>query len=237
MVLRRVVPSALLNDNRVVIEGEANERLPRDYVYVSPTTRRVYDRGKGDTVSSLPADSLEVPKTTWWFKFWKRGEIGSSPPSNPQREGVGTPEVKPLETRPGQDLKWHETPEGVRRLKAEYLEMKRYFPDFELYQDDRQQMLWAGSIEGIGEIRIQYFSDRSKELFRLTAQNLTETQNMAIRQKIAEYQVLNITPTGALIVAMRYLLAERARENAVVPDSRREKETATRNKTDEQIRL
>jgi hypothetical protein len=232
MVSRRVLPSALLNDNRIVLEGEASERLPQDRVYVSPTTRRAYDGAKGDTISNLPPDAVEVDKTTWWFRFWKRGEKKPTPPPTAQPIEP-MPETRSLESHQG---KWYEQPEGVRRLKAELLEMRRYFPDFELCQNDLGDLLWLGNIAGIGEITIQYQSDSLGERFLLTAQNLTEEQNAEINQKVAPYQRSNITPTGALIVAIRCILAERVKEDAVVPDTPRNREAEARNKTDEPAR-
>jgi len=232
MVLRRVVPSALLNNDRVVIEGEAGERLPQNRVYVSPTTRKAYDGAKGDVLGNLPPDAVEVDKTTWWFRFWKRGDKNQSPPSTtPPIEHM--PEARPLETH---QSKWYEKSEGVRRLKSELLEMRRYFPDFELCQNDVGDLLWVGNIEGLGEITIQYQRDNSDEHFQLCVQNLTEEQNVGINRKIAEYQRLNITATGTLIVTLRYLLGERVKENAVVPDSSRDGKAETRNKTDEPVR-
>lgn len=231
MVLRRVVPSALLNEGRVVMEGEQGERLPEGRVYVSPTTRRVYDGAKGDVLNNLPPDAVEVDKTTWWFRLWKRGEKNQSPLPTTQPVEQ-TPETTSLESHHG---KWYEQPEGIRRLKAELLEMKRYFPDFELCQNDLEDLLWVGNIEGIGEITIQYQSDHSSD-FHVTVQNSTEEQNIGINRKIAGYQRLNITATGVLIVAMRYLIADRVKENAVVPDPSRNRETEARNKTDEPVR-
>jgi len=232
MVLRRVLPSALLNDNRVVLEGEASERLPQDRVYVSPTTRRAYDGTKGDTISHLPPDAVEVDKTTWWFRFWKRGENMPSPhPTTQPAEPM--PETGPIE---GDRRRWYEQPEGVRRLKAELLEMKRYFPDFELCQNDSGNLLWSGRLGGIGETTIHYQSDNPNEWLHLAVENLTEEQNSDINQKVATYQKSNITATGALIVALRCILAERVKENAVVRDTSRDREAETGNKTDEPAR-
>jgi len=230
MVLRRIVPQALLNNNRVVLEGEGRERLPERRVYISPSTGRIYDSDKGDTIGNLPPDAVEVDKTTWWFKLWRREK--ESCPSFDQRSNSNVEQAQEFKD----EGKWYDRQEGIMRLKADLAEMKRFFPNFELFKDDNEQILWAGKIDGIGEITIEYPSDYAKELFKVTAQGLTETQNTAIRQKIVEYQGLNITPTDALIVTMRYLLAEKAKQNAVVPDIGRQRETETRNAADEQIR-
>lgn len=79
MVLRRLVPSALLNDSRVVLEGGSDESLPSGQVYVSPTSGKVYDGSRGDSLAQLPPDATEVKRTTWWVRLrWKKRE-GENP--------------------------------------------------------------------------------------------------------------------------------------------------------------
>lgn len=65
MVLKRV-PRSLLEDAKVEIEGRRNDRLPEDFVYISPTTGKVIDGRRGDTVKDLPPDAVEVDRTTYF---------------------------------------------------------------------------------------------------------------------------------------------------------------------------
>ena len=229
MVYRRVVPQALLNENRVVLEGSPDERLPSGQVYVSPMSRRVYDREKGDRLANLPPDATEIPKTTWWLKFpqlWKGRGADKAPqipfPLAAINRGMESQEA----------WSWYKVPAEIQRLKAEYQEMKRYFPDFDLYQDDLSMLLWIGSIESLGEIRIQYAADYPRSPFKVTVIGATDSQNAEINEKISEYRALSITPAGALIVAMRFLLAKEKEVNVLVPDTPRPEETPCRNQAD-----
>lgn len=195
--MRRVVPSALLNNNRVIVEGEASERLPRDHVYVSPTSGRTYDREKGDTVADLPPEAVEVPKSTWWTKFWRRGSEQPQPSPTPPSETTSIVV---------QQERWYEKDQGIKRLKAEYQEMRRYFPDFSLYQDESGTLLWNGVIKGIGEVRVFYPLNYLKESIRIVMPNLTETENNNINQEVAKLWIRNFTPAQALILLIRRML-------------------------------
>lgn len=230
MVYRRVVPQALLNEDRVVLEGaDANERLPGGRVYVSPSSGRVYDGEKGDRLASLPPDSAEVDKTTWYLdlKFWNK-KSGGKPPPQPR-----TPQRKPIQIavqRETEPTNWYQTSEGVRRLQAHFLEMNRYFHDFELCENGSGGMLWIGDL-GFSEVQLVY-PDNPEQLFRFVASNATESENSEINQKIAEYQRQKITPAAALIVAMRLILASRGKIDGVVPNSPGTEETGAGKQAD-----
>ena len=225
MVYRKVVPQGLLNQNRVAVEGSPDERLPSGQVYVSPASGKVYDRDKGDTLASLPPDAAEIPKTTWWLKapqLWRgrRADKALQPPF-PVPKSVA---------EENQDSRWYITPVGIERLKTEYQEMKRYFPDFELYQDELGMLLWMGRLEGLGEIRIHYPAGYPISPFNVAVMDTTESQDAKLNEKISEYRTLGITPTGALIVVLRFFLKER--EANVVSDDPRTEETPSRDSTD-----
>lgn len=200
MVLRRVVPSALLNNNRVIVEGEVKEGLPEDYVYVSPTSGRTYDRERGDTVADLPPEAVEVPKSTWYLKFWKRrGEQPQPLPTTPSK-------TTPIDDN---QERWYEKDQGISRLKAEYQEMRRYFPDFSLYQNESGCLLWNGILKGIGKVSVVYPSNYLKEPPRVIMPDLTETKNDEINQEVKRFWVRNFTPALALILLIRRILEKK----------------------------
>jgi len=233
LVYRKVVPQALLNENRVVLQGSPDERLPGGQVYVSPTSRRVYDGEKGDRLANLPPDATEIPKTTWWLKLpqlWKGRGADKAPQIPFPVAGRATEMAAEMENQEARS--WYGTPAEIQRLKAEYQEMKRYFPDFDLYQDDLSMLVWIGSIEGLGETRIQYPADYPRSPFKLKVIGATDSQNAEVNEKISEYRALNITPAGALIVAMRMSLAKEKEPNAVVSDTPRPEETPSRDQAD-----
>jgi len=222
MVLRRVVPSALLNDSRVVLEGRQDERLPPEQVYVSPTSRRVYDGSRGDTLVQLPPDATEVKRTTWWIRLpWRRREELSHPPSFSQNSRI---EEMPRH--------WYDSPEGMQRLRLELMEMKRYFPDFDLYVDENDAVLFKGEIEGIGEARITYPENYPSQKFSMIFLSESESLNQELQTVLSQYST--ITPAGSLIVAMRLILKRRKEKvEPVVPDSRGKAEAQAGNPTDE----
>ncbi len=225
MVYRKVVPQGLLNQNRVVVEGSPDECLPSGQVYVSPASGRVYNRDKGDKLANLPQDATEIPKTTWWLKapqLW-RGRGADKAPQTPFPVPKSVAEAS-------QETHWYFTPIGIERLKTEYQEMKRYFPDFELYQDDLGMLLWMGKLEGLGEIRLHYPADYPISPFNVAVMDTTESKDVKLNEKISEYRTLGITPTGALIVVLRFFLKERGAN--VVSDNPRTEETPSRDRTD-----
>jgi hypothetical protein len=202
MVLRRVIPSALVNENRVVLEGGPSEPLPPEHVYISPALG-VRDGERGDALEDLPRDSYEVPKTTWFLRFgW-----GRKKPSPSQPFVVKTAE------------KWFERPEGISRLRAEMLEMKRYFPELELFRDDSGSLIWKGNIEGLGEIEIHYPENYPRNLPRLVVAKATKAEQAEIAGKMSEH--LSCTPAVALVIAMKCLLARRV-SNVVAKSGRSE---------------
>lgn len=95
--------------------------------------------------------------------------------------------------------------ERVRSLvAAEASEMAVYFPDFELYQDEDGSLFWLGKIEGMGELKITYPQTYPSQKFSLEALDLNESFNEELKRLVWSYD--GITPTGALIVAMRLFL-------------------------------
>jgi len=231
MVFRRVVPQALLNENRVVLEGgDRNQRLPSGRVYVSPSSGRVYDGEKGDRLTSLPPDATEIDKTTWYLelKFWGK-KSGGKPPLQ-----LRTLQRKPIQIavqREPEPAAWYQTSEGIRRLQAHFLEMNQYFHDFELCENESGALVWVGDF-GFGEVQLVYPDNYPEQLFRFVASNATESENSEINQKIAEYQRQDITPAGSLIVAMRLILASRGKADAVVHNPARTEETDAGKQTD-----
>jgi hypothetical protein len=207
MVLRRVLPSALVNQNRVVLEGEPSEQLPAEHCYVSPALG-VLDGENGDTIEDLPADVYEVPKTTWFLRFgWGREKRPS-----PSR----SIEIKPTENR------WFELPDGMSRLKAEILEINRFFKgELELFQDDSGSLVWKGTVEGLGEIETHYPRDYPRGLPRIVL-NAAEADKTELAMKISGHHS-NVTPAVALVIAIKYFLARRFSNGVVSKPSGSEK--------------
>jgi len=222
VVLRRVVPSALLNDSRVVMEGRPDERLPTGQVYVSPTSGKVYDGFRGNTLAQLPSDATEVKRTTWWIRLpWRK------------REKLSPPQSFSLNSRiEGMPRYWYDSPEGMQRLRLELMEMKRYFPDFDLYIDENDAMLFKGEIEGIGEARITYPENYPSQKFSTILPSESESLKQELQTVLSQYPT--ITPASSLIVAMRLILKRRKEKvEPVVPDSRGKGEAQAGNPTDE----
>lgn len=181
---RRVVPSALLNEGRVEVEGSPNQRLPSGVVYVSPTTGRSYDGDRGDTLASLPADAIEIRKQGFGLRIEGEGLLPSPRFS-----------------------KWYETGQGMQRLKREVELMQAYFPDFDLCVDENNSdMAWRGQIKGIGEIEIVYPRDYPNRRFFI---NILGKEDENFRLNLIVSQAGDITPVAALIIAMRFFLEER----------------------------
>lgn len=221
MVLRRVVPSALLNDNRVELEGGSSERLPTDHVYVSPTSGKVYDGSRGDTLAQLSPDATEVKRTTWWIRLpWRRREELPSSSSLSEDSGIQEPRH------------WYNLPEVTQRLRLELMEMKRYFPDFELYVDDNDVMLLKGEIDGLGDAIITYPKNYPSQKFSMLFPDESESMNRELQTEISQFPT--ITPAGSLIVAIRLILKRRKEKvEPLVHDSRGKAEDQTGNTTNE----
>ena len=207
-LLRKVVPSGLLNGSKIILEGQPGEPLPPEQVYISPALGKAYDGERGDTIESLPPDAKEIDKTIWYGFGWGKKKQ-SSPP---QSVATGTT-----------GKKWFELPEGINRLRTELLEMKRYFPEFELYQDDSGLLIWKGNVGGLGEVEILYPEGYPVVLPRLAIAELTEAEKAELAGNISEHHSI-MTPTVALVIAVKYFLARRI-PNAVVPNSRGSEKT------------
>src|SRR2546428_12227498 len=70
--VRRISLNGLLDNDQVLLEGRPNETLPTGEVYISPATGQVRDGSRGDSLESLPPDSVQVPKTTWGLRILRR---------------------------------------------------------------------------------------------------------------------------------------------------------------------
>jgi hypothetical protein len=179
---RKVLPSALLSEGRVEVEGSPDARLPGGRVYVSPTTGRSYDGDRGDTLASLPADAVEVRKQAFGLRIWGReGERPSSLFS-----------------------KWYESQQGLERLRRETQLMQAYFPDFGLCRDEASgQMAWTGKIEGIGELEIVYPEDYPA---RHPFVNILGKEDLSVKVNVLISQSGDITPVATIIIAMRFFI-------------------------------
>jgi hypothetical protein len=93
-----------------------------------------------------------------------------------------------------------------KKIAREAAEMAVYFPDFKLYEKDGE-LLWLGSIAGIGEIRITYPRTYPSQKFLVQALDLEESFNEELKQLIWRYK--GITPAGSIIVTMRLFLLKR----------------------------
>jgi hypothetical protein len=138
---------------------------------------KVYVNPRTGKVSCRPtADSEPVPKTTWW---WGRSEREPSSPI-------------------------FSVPQTRERIVSEITEMSIYFPDFDLYEEEKEGVFWLGRIEGIGEVRIVYPQTYPAQKFIVQALDLPESFNDELKQTVWSYD--GITPAGAVIVLMRLFL-------------------------------
>lgn len=195
-----MLPSALLNEGRVQVEGSPEAKLPGGRVYVSPTTGRSYDGDRGDTLASLPADAVEVRKQGFGLRLWGRGGERPSPLFS----------------------KWYESQQGLERLRRETQLMQAYFPDFGLCRDEANgQMAWTGKIEGIGELEIVYPEDYPA---RHPFVNILGKEDLSVKANILISQAGDITPVAAVIITMRLFIetsGKGEKGGAVVSESER----------------
>ena len=134
--------------SKSVLLGDENQKT--DKVYVSPTTGKVSSRPSADTV--------EVPRTTWWR---------TTPDGESSSHFFSTHQVK-------------------ERIKLETTEMAVYFPDFEL-DETGEAIMWLGKIEGIGEIRITYPATYPSQKFSIEALDLDESFNTELKETVWGY--------------------------------------------------
>jgi len=95
------------------------------------------------------------------------------------------------------------SPEAIEIVSSHALEMARYFPDFELYTDERS-LFWLGKIDGIGKIKITYPLTFPAQKFEIQALDLSGSFTEEVKKIVWEHE--DITPAGAIIVLMRYFL-------------------------------
>jgi len=156
--IKRVSKTALLGD----------ENTKTDKVYISPTT--------GKSSNKPAADSVGVPRTTWWRV---------NPDGESHSPIFSTPQVK-------------------ERIKLEADEMAVYFPDFDLCET-KEAAFWLGNIDGdIGEVKITYPATYPAQKFIIEALDQGEGFNEELKKTVWSYD--GITPTGSIIVMMRLFL-------------------------------
>ena len=68
MAIRRVPIESVADPEhgRMQLSGDSHDLLPRDKVYVDPANGRLKDGRRGDTLSDLDGDEIEIPRTTWY---------------------------------------------------------------------------------------------------------------------------------------------------------------------------
>lgn len=131
--------------------GDDNENNKR--VYINPATGKTSDRAT--------ADSVGVPKTTWW-RATTHGESNSPLFSAPQLNG---------------------------KIKLEASEMAVYFPDFTLHKD-QDELFWQGTIQGIGEVKIVYPATYPAQKYEVFALELEESFNNELNQLVRSYDAI-----------------------------------------------
>jgi hypothetical protein len=114
-------------------------------VYVSPTT--------GKSSNKPTADSVGVPRTTWWR---------ANPDGEPSSPIFSTPKVKEM-------------------IKLEAAEISVYFPDFDLCETN-EATFWLGRIDGIGEVRITYPATYPAQKIEVEALDLSEGFNEELKK-------------------------------------------------------
>lgn len=235
MARRRVIPSALINEGQVVIEGEDHEPLPDDkeHVIVSPSTGRAYSRGRGNRVGDLPPDVWEIPKSTWyWWIRRKKGngveEKPSLPPPSSSSPSIDSDIMQMSRPRCGRIA---DQPNAVavndvlqsdallETLRSDCASMQRYFPSFGLFYEDETVhhdsghrndisfdcMVWCGSIDGLGEVSVQY---KNEVTYSVSVGHLTETENRKINEFLCskmERLKERQTPVDVLISVLKYI--------------------------------
>jgi len=144
---------------------------------------KVYVSPTTSKVSDKPtADSAAIPYSKWFTH--REGEVASSPI-------FSIPQVK-------------------ERIRLEASEMAIYFPDFNLYEKDDGTVFYLGKIDGIGDIKITYLITYPAQKFLIEVLDLEESFNNELKQIVWSYD--EITPAGAIIVAMRLFLLRKVAE-------------------------
>lgn len=185
MTQRKILPSALINEGRIVVEGESNEKLPPEKVYVSPSTERSYDGRQGAKLGQLPSDAIEMDRSTWGRRPWIRKEEGKSNPSNPIFSG-----------------QWYEHVEGTQKLREELIEMNQAYPMMALYLDENNQMLWKGYIEKLGDVEIRFPDEYPDTRFNMSLMNQVESFTEKVNKNIKGRKV---SPAAGIHIALKLL--------------------------------
>ena len=68
MALQRVPIQTLADPTHraVELQGNRNDKLPTDKVYVDPQSGHVQDGRRGDQLKDLRGNEMERPRTTWY---------------------------------------------------------------------------------------------------------------------------------------------------------------------------
>lgn len=68
MAIRRVAVRTVADPvhQEMRLEGDANDTLPTNRVYVDRTTGRTFDGRRGDKLRDVTPDATEIPRTTWY---------------------------------------------------------------------------------------------------------------------------------------------------------------------------
>jgi hypothetical protein len=163
------------------MEGEKVRRVDKQALLSEVRGEKVYINPKTAKVSTEPSeDSIAIPRTWWGANH--SGEVNPSPI-------FSVPEVR-------------------EKIRLEVVEMSIYFPDFELYENvNSGEIFWLGKIDGIGEIKITYPLTYPAQKFTTEILDLEESFNEELNQLI--WRCKDITPAGAIIVAMRFFLSKK----------------------------
>ena len=97
------------------------------------------------------------------------------------------------------------SPELAKQIQWEKDEMSAYFHDFELKRN--KEPFWQGNIAGMGDVKITYPQNYPSQKFLIEVLDLDESFNSSLKDLICWYD--NLTPAGAVIIAMRLFLKDK----------------------------
>jgi len=125
----------------------------------------------------------------------------------PSGDSVGVRETKWWGDKPdeGSSSPLFSVPQVTKKINDETKEMAIYFPDFALRRG--REFFWQGIIKGMGEVRITYPPNYPSQKFLVEVLDLDESFNESLKELVCRYD--NLTPAGAIIIAMRLFLRDR----------------------------
>jgi len=108
---------------------------------------------------------------------------------------------------------WYRTKEGLERLRPENVEMQRYFPDFQLFMDDKNEnkLLWVGKLiknRNDTTIYIVYPNEYPKARPIIILPEQSETRNQSINKAILGLWNAAVTAPMLIVMVLRMLLEE-----------------------------